>query len=312
MQTDFTRVLVLATELSSCAVVLMAAACSSPTNGGSLPGPTGDGGALDGVAATADASNGSAEASDDGGPPGLTLVWQVVAPHPADAGSSDAGSPDGGTDPIAGALACVYQQPSIPCATTGANGVFTLRGLPTTSDVVVEVTHPGFRPVLRPIETASTPMDGTAFPISLRSNDADDSVLPVTLDWSGKGVVTFFAIAPLPDGGGVTFGGDPGATVGLTPDAGDGPYFFQDDGTFVASATALVGASGEYVNLDPGTYEITFADAVHDCAPISAPFGGYGFPVPPLSVRIPVVAGHITGPAGVFCTDKSPVVDAGR
>jgi len=49
---------------------------------------------------------------------------------------------------------------------------------------------------------------------------------------------------------------------------------------------------------------IETASANMDCAPISFPFAEWGYPMPPTSVRFPVLAGYITGPIGIFCTEK--------
>jgi len=61
----------------------------------------------------------------------------------------------------------------------------------------------------------------------------------------------------------------------------------------------------------PGNYTLTFHDSVHNCAPIDALFGGYGFPDPPTSVQFPIVAGYTTELVGVICTAKPLLVEAG-
>lgn len=278
------------------------------------------------------------EASVDAEAPGWALLWNVVTSPPTpeagagDAGSTGAGTTDASVDanvdanvdsasdggaassnvPVPGATVCVYQRPSIPCVTTGQDGTFTLNGVPAQTDIVITIQKDGYRPVLRAVETASGNMDGTGNPTVLTPTTAASPVssaptavppIPATIDWQNKGQVTFFAIAPLPDAGN-KFGGDPGATIALTPASGSGPYFFHDDGTYVPDASSLVGAAGEYVNLDPGNYVATFTDSNHTCAPISFPFAEWGYPMPPTSVKFPVLAGYITGPIGIFCTAK--------
>jgi hypothetical protein len=272
--------------------------------------------------------DGGGDAAGEGGavvvPQGRTLLWNVVANiDPGDGGAPDAGGEDasdagdGGaaadagdaappatTMPVAGAQVCVHQNAVIPCATTAADGTFTLSGLPSFTNVVLTVLKDGYRPTLRPIETASTDMDGTARPIALTSATAPDPAVPVTIDWQNKGQLTLFAIGPLVDAGPNAYGGDFGASVALTPASGSGPFFIHDDGTYALTATSFVGVAALYDNLDPGTYELTYTDAIHDCAPILSPFGQYGFPAPPTSVEFPIVAGYITGPVGIFCTAK--------
>jgi hypothetical protein len=206
---------------------------------------------------------------------------------------------------------CVYQDATIPCVMTDQGGVFTLKGLPPLTNIVISVAKDGYRSVLRPIETASTNMDGTANPIALVSNAMDDPPFPVKIDWVNQGQLTFFAIAPLPDAG-LSSCAHPDANVSISPAAGSCPFFAHDDVTWYLDAKTFVGVAGEYVNLDPGNYQLTFDDPVHACAPISTPFGQFGFPAPPTSVKFPVVAGYTTGPVGIFCTNRSVLADAGR
>jgi hypothetical protein len=255
-------------------------------------------------------------AAAEGAPQGKMLIWNVVTARPGSDGGTTDGGEDGAADaglggdaapsaniPLEGARVCVYQRPSIPCAMTAADGTFTMSGLPLMTDIVITVEKDGYRPMLRAVETASTNMDGTANPISMLSATAPDPPVPVTVDWQNKGQLILFAIAPEPDASS-TYGGDIGATVALTPMSGSGPYFLRDDGGYDLSATSLVGTAGEYVNLDPGNYELTFTDTIHGCAPISTPFGEWGYPAPPTSAKFPVVAGYVTGPIGIFCTAK--------
>lgn len=307
--------------LASVATWVAAAACSSSsTPNGATPVVDA---AVDSSNETPLDSGGGDEAAIEASRPGLTLLWNVntarVVPDggasgaTADGGaSSDGGdaSADAGdaaavssTIPVEGARVCVYQNDAIPCATSAADGTFTLRGLPVMTDIAITIVKDGYRSTLRAVETASTNMDGTGNPTTLVSVNAPDPPVPVTVDWQNKGQLTIFAIAPLADAGG-TYGGDPGATVSLSPMSGSGPYFLHNDGTYDLAATSFVDVPGQYVNLDPGTYEVTFTDALHNCAPISTPFGEWGYPAPPLSVKFPIVAGYTTGPIGIFCTAK--------
>jgi len=122
---------------------------------------------------------------------------------------------------------CVYRNDSIPCATTAADGTFTLSGLPLQTDLVITVVKDGYRSTMRPIETASTNMGGAGNAISLTPVTAPDPPVPVTVDWQNKGQLS-----------------------------------------------------------------------------VSTPFGQFGYPAPPTSVKFPIVAGYMTGPIGIFCTAK--------
>lgn len=305
--------------LASAATWAAAAGCSS-SSASNGPAPEADA-ATDSSSTPTDSSTSAPdEGIPDAGPQGKMLLWNVVTPRPVadggagadggDAGPSDAGdagleggAPVSTTIPVVGARVCVYQNDSIPCATTAADGTFTLSGLPLQTDLVITVVKDGYRSTMRPIETASTNMDGTGNAISLTPVTAPDPPVPVTVDWQNKGQLSVFAIAPQADAGN-TYGGDPGATVALTPMSGSGPYFLHNDGTFDLAATSFVDVPGIYVNLDPGSYEVTFTDTIHNCAPISTPFGQFGYPAPPTSVKFPIVAGYMTGPIGIFCTAK--------
>jgi hypothetical protein len=119
-----------------------------------------------------------------------------------------------------------------------------------------------------------------------------------------KGVISFFVIGPAPADSGLAFGGNPGAKVSLAPASGDGPLFLDDHNNFDVSASSVLGALGVYYNVPPGEYTLTVDDSTKDCAPISFPFGGWGYPVPPSSIKFPVLAGFTTTQVGVLCTKK--------
>jgi hypothetical protein len=200
--------------------------------------------------------------------------------------------------------------PSIPCVTTDDQGLFTLTGLPGLTDVALTIKKDAYRAVLRPIQTATGDMDGTANPISMQLESA--TLGPSSgVDWTTQGVVSFFAIAPL-GASNTMFGGDPGARITMTPEGGAGPYYLYDDGQYAADASALVATAGIYADVPPGNYTIAIDDTKHDCAPILTPFGEWGYPATQLSVKFPIAAGYLTGPVGFFCTNKNVLVDAGQ
>jgi hypothetical protein len=247
----------------------------------------------------ADASSPDANAPADGGP--------------ADAAAPDAALADGGTattstaKPVAGAQVCIYGDSST-CVMTGDDGVFRMQNLPPYTNIVLSIQKSGYWPALRAIQTAKTDMDGTDLAIGLTSTATPISPPGEHVDLVTKGLVTVFSIGPLPDGGSSGFGADFGASLTLSPDAGDGPFFPRDNGTWDPDASSLVGTAADYLNVPAGTYEVTIHDSLHDCAPITFPFGRYGFPSGPTTVKFPVVAGYVTGPVGFFCTSKSTVV----
>jgi hypothetical protein len=274
--------------------------------------------AISGAACSSSASHSGAQAQDassetgvGSGPPAaddggntVALKWQVVAsPTP---GTGPAPDPDAGSMGIPDVTVCVNGHAEIPCAMTGPDGTFSLPGLPQATDVVVTFKKDGYVPALKAVETARTDMQTTnPIPMFLSSDSQPDLGFPI--DMQQKGAVFFFAIGPAPPDSGAQFGPDQGATVTLSPTSGNGPLY-GDNNFFDASAMSIVGGAGEYYNVDPGDYVLTVDDPNHNCAPISFPFGGWGYPLPPASVKFPVLAGYMTVQVGFLCTPKARIV----
>jgi hypothetical protein len=296
------------------AAALAGFACSSSssgvTAGNGVTAGTVDGGA--------DASMGVAENFDAAfdGESTLTLKWQVTVQPATGFGYGDSGvgvnqgTGDAGLDDIPGAQVCVYDDATIPCVTTDANGSFVLAGLPPRTNLSVAVTKTGYSPILKPIRTGSAPMDGSSNPIRMTLTSDPQPPIGVPVSWSTTGQLAFFALGPSDAGG---LAADIGASVTLAPSGGNGPFYVTSDGYFDTSATATEGGGiGYYYNVPPGNYTLTFMDPVNNCAPIDALFSGYGFPDPPTSVQFPIVAGYTTELVGVICTMKPLLVDAGQ
>jgi hypothetical protein len=262
---------------------------------------------------------GSAESGPSGDASGgsgtVSLTWQVISVHLAGSGNPDAGqnAGDGGQTGVSDVTVCVHGHGEVPCVTTASDGTFVLPGLPPATDVAVTFNKDGYISVLKPIETARTDMQ-TTNPIAMaRSSDPTPDV-GFPIDRQQKGAIVFFAIAPPPDGG-AGFTADLGATATLTPASGNGPLYVGENNFFDAGLMSITpGGIGEYFNVDPGDYTLTIHDSKHDCAPISFPFGGWGYPSPPQSVKFPVLAGYATAGVGFFCTAKIAIVatDAAR
>jgi hypothetical protein len=273
--------------------------CSSSSNGAS---PTVDAGTPDSGAG--DATGEDAPTGNDGNAeatlPGATLTWKIQTGTAA--GEGDASTT---TTPIAGVKVCAYQMAAIPCAMTDASGVFVLAGLPVGTPVALTIDKDGYRSLLAPVLMSAT-HDETAEPITMTPTNAPDPPIGTAIDWTGKGQVEFFVLgegAFLVDAGPI---GDPGAMVTLAPAGGDGPLFLTDQNTFDASAKTLIDALGAVYNLGAGTYSLTFADSSHDCEPIVAGFGGWGYPgAAAHQVSFPVLAGYTTV-AGAYCMPVTP------
>jgi hypothetical protein len=246
--------------------------------------------------------------TDSGGTPapvpaGLKLLWRVVeSVNPGtrtDAGLGATAS----FPPIAGARVCVYGRKDLPCATSHADGTFTLGGLKPLEQLTVTVDKDGYVGSLRSIEAASTDMDGTGSPIVMGKKGGGDLGLGIPI-MEDKGAVSIFVLGPAPDGG---IGLSHGAQLSLSPASGMGPYFTDPHDEFDKSATTMIGGLAFYFNLEEGDYTITFDDPHADCAPVSFPFGEFGIPQAPRSVKFKVLAGYATDELGALCTPKSAV-----
>jgi len=245
----------------------------------------------------------SADAGNEGSASGLKLSWAVS--------DGAASVPDGGTLPgLAGVKVCVDGHAEFGCKTTGADGSFEFTGLPETTDFVFTFEKSGYYSELKAIETASTDMTSTAMIFMFPSN----ATLPdgVTLD-PALGTVAFFAIGPVPGSTDQNaFQTEPGVAPTISPVKGKGPFFYDSKGKYQKTATTSLDGYGFYENVPPGDYTITFDKAGLSCAPISFPFGGWGYPSPPNGVKFPVRAGFLTDEVGVFCTASgSSTQDAG-
>jgi hypothetical protein len=292
---------------TSAAGVLLAiagAACSSSTPAAAQPeaGNAGEGGG---------AAIDSGPSGDEGdGSSTVSLTWQVTLSPSPGIGIADAGqgapSGDGGPTGIPGVAVCVKGHGEIPCVMTATDGTFVLPGLPQATDLVITFKKDGYVPALKAIETARADMQ-TSNPIPMFSSSDPMPNLGFSIDMQQKGEVYFFVIGPAPADSGAPFAADQGATVTLMPANGNGP-FYGDNNLFDAGVTSIIGGAGAYFNVDPGDYTLTVDDPRHNCAPISFPFSGWGYPVPPLSVEFPVLAGYVTAQVGFLCTAKAAIV----
>jgi hypothetical protein len=204
--------------------------------------------------------------------------------------------------PVAGARVCVYQRPDLPCVTSHADGTFTLGGLKPLEQVTITCEKKGYVGSLRSIEAASTDMDGTGSPIVMGKRDQKLG-LDLTIK-DDTGALSVFVLGPAPDGG---IGLSQGTKISLSPTSGDGPYFTDSHNVFDESAKGMIGGLAFWFNLDEGDYTVTFDDQNADCAPISFPFGAFGIPQAPRSVKFKVLKNFATDQLGALCTMKSAV-----
>jgi len=248
---------------------------------------------------------------DDGGKRAsgrLDLLWSVVESGPLGVALD---GPQRITDlpPLAGVEVCVDGVDGIPCATSATDGTFVLKGLPARTDLVLTTQKDGYVKTLRAIETASTDMDGTAFPLVSAKRGGPRPDFGFTYD-DNLGAVSFFAVELEQDGGSAL---PKGIRTALSPTTAQGPFFTTDRNVFDKSAATTIGGLGFFFNVEPGDYHLAFDDRNADCAPISFPFGAFGYPAPPTSVRFPIRSGYVTDQIAVLCTQKSVIAspDAG-
>jgi hypothetical protein len=237
-------------------------------------------------------------------PPGLRLLWRVVESVAPGTRTEDAGlGATANFPPMAGVRVCVYGRHDLPCVTTHADGTFTIGGLKPLEQVSLTCEKDGYVGSLRSIEAASTDMDGTASPIVMGKKQDGDLGLGIPIE-TDKGAASVFVLGPVPDGG---LGLSHGAKLSLSPASGMGPFFTDSHNLFDKSANTMIGGLGFYFNLDEGDYTLTVDDPNADCAPVSFPFGEFGIPQAPRSVKFKVLANFATDQLAALCTAKSAV-----
>ena len=281
-------------------------------DGGSSEAGADDGGGAD----AAEAGAGDAGAGDGGdgldGDAGVATVADATV-TPADAAGGTDADTDGSMSltnlpPLPGVTVCVYQNSTIPCVTSQADGTFTLPGLPIRSDLVLTLKKSGYNSYLLPIETASTDTDERSNPVFMTKPSADPPAIGVPVDFTNKGVIDAFAVV-ISGADMNVFSATSGTSVSMAPVSGNGPYYLGNNGIALDAGT-FQSSTALFYNVDPGTYTLTYANPAYDCEPISFPFGGFGFPVttPAHSLKLIVAAGYVTGIVGVLCTPKPNIV----
>jgi len=241
-------------------------------------------------------------------------------------GERDAGEKDGATAgdggiaaalgaamPLPGVEVCVYQDSSIPCATTQADGSFTMTGLPMRTNLALTLKKSGYYSYLLPIQTASADMDGRSNPAQMAPSGGPAPDLGIAVDLQNKGLIQIVAIAfggtaAMVDAGAFTT--VPGTKVSLSPMSGNGPYFINGSDEFDLSATSFVGIAANYYNVAAGNYTLTFSNPGFDCEPVLFPFGQFGWPLttPAHSIGVLVVPGYITGSVVALCSKAATIV----
>jgi hypothetical protein len=279
--------------------------------------------ALSTAALLSAAACGGADASGGGAP--ATDAPDAVATNtgPPDAGSS---SPDAMAQPLSlsirglthgpdgsvlpGVRVCLERgtgvmSDPVVCALSAADGSFDLSGADANSSATLTFRKDGFTPTLRALMTKNAditlPADENALfpdPLTFMGSAADPS----------KGQIAFSA---------ASLGGnaEPVSVRATVLDflTGSGsssitPVYLDRSGAPAPGASS--GTAGGFVNVPPGVYLLEFAYGTASCVPTS---GIYSDPsmaasagsTPGLTaIAVPVRAGYVTSPVGLFCVAK--------
>ncbi len=245
-----------------------------------------------------------AACSDPSSDPFVQLKWKVVAEGP----------PNTTFPAIAGAKVCVDAHPEVACATTDADGAFTLKDLPANAELVLVTDEDGFIPSLQPIHTPTTDAVVTQPIVMLKATGLPTN-LGFDIDTTESGIIDFFAIV-LKEDDGLNYGPLPGVIVTLSPKAEQDAVYFAQPGIAdpTLHATLSFGGlfdgagggtvtSGRFFNVPPGDYRVSFtAPPGYTCGDLTSPLAAWGFPVDGQAVvRVPVRKGYDTGKVGVRC-----------
>jgi hypothetical protein len=227
-----------------------------------------------------------------------TLANQVVA----------LGKPNAEYPAIAGARICVDARPELACATTDAQGFFTLNDVPIDTEIVLTIEKEGYVPSLKAMGL-SRGDNVVRQPIVMFKMADLPADLGFDIDTKDSGIIDFFVFEFLDGGTPVVL---PGVKVTLSPETEHGAVYFSEPGLFdptlraTASYSGSFGrgnvGSGRFFNVPAGDYTLTFtAPEGYTCAGFTAP-QAWGFPVPGKSaVRAPVREGYATYGVGMHC-----------
>lgn len=277
---------------------------------------------LDGSVIEPDGGVGDAasDSSDEGSAPAMV---------PQDGGHYNGN--DGGAPAVVGASACVYtfdsiaatgnwtlppQSSALGCTTTMSDGTFVVDNLPIRTNLALVISKAGYDPVVRSIQTASSPMDVRQYPIYLYDPSTHNDPPGVTVDYMNKGRILVFDIGSTVDAGATVV---MSSQADASAPAGVGPIYQALSGAVVPSADSylpnkMVGSFGlslaEYYNVPAGLYTLTVTDPVDDCEPSLMPLAAWGFPLtqPKHSIQVLALDGYLSGVVGLICTPIPPIV----
>jgi hypothetical protein len=204
-------------------------------------------------------------------------------------------APDGGTIPIASARVCILERPAIACATTDAEGNYTMTLPPFDAPASFTVTFTAAGHLGR---VRAAGHDWWPVGVGLRPDEAA-AAEATRAGFSHPPRGTGFIEVRLFDGG--VAKGLAGATVTLSPASGMGPIYV--DPAFAPDRSLTATSSSGYVwfgNVAPGRVTITVSATGKRCD--TAGFtSGIWLDSGPNVISVPVVADSITDDVVLWC-----------
>jgi hypothetical protein len=205
--------------------------------------------------------------------------------------------------PLAGVQVCVYGDSTVPCATTDANGHYSLAGVTVSSTLTLSYAKSGFVPTLWAVGSNPSSTIAGVLLINTATNDGWLQAAGVSSDPT-KGELVFGqgTLGPVPGLGELyqeNFGSFeydyvPDYTVSISPAATVGPIYFSSsfmlDPALTAASTAGIGI----FQVAPGDYTLTYSAPGLACLPAT----------------VTAVAGYANTYVGSYCSPSAQVEDA--
>jgi len=223
---------------------------------------------------SADSASGSDDGTSTGSVDAVTISGTVT----------DFGTPTA----LEGVEVCVFERAGVPCATTDAEGAYTLMGVPVAEGAIA-FTRTGRFPSLF---WGEGPMDGDVLDYNLLSNLAA-AVLAASLEEEIDDGSGHLALAVSDGEGGLLSG----ASFTMTPSSGAIGYLTPDGIDPTLIETTQVGFAG-WLNVEVGEVEITASHPTLDCVPGPGALVGST----PDALRIDITAGYLGSTFPFVCS----------
>jgi hypothetical protein len=166
--------------------------------------------------------------------------------------------------PVANLQICLFS-PMLspqPCATTAADGSYSLAGVPASTQIALSLNGGAYYPTLY-LKTSGTTNESTdVLAISSGTITLLMAVVNVQPD-DTKGQIAFIALDgnPPPDGG-TGPSHVAGISVTMSPSSGTGPFYLDANSIPQPASTQPTTSAkgvGAYLNVDPGVVELTYS-----------------------------------------------------